>query len=160
MQQLYSVVPTACAWYGPSSSDNHSLKRGRGQPRRCSFPWMLAGFRTDGRTGRSKRLRMSGLFWGVNLGIKLDGPLPAHPAALQGGVRLSISPSLLCQGGTSTTIAEAPPPPLQMPATPIRPPRCLRIATSAPIIRAPEAPIGWPTAPTEGRTGAALDSTG
>ena len=47
-------------------------------------------------------------------------------------------------------MALAPPPPLQIPATPIFPPLCLSTEVSVERIRAPEAPIGCPsdTAPT------------
>ena len=49
----------------------------------------------------------------------------------------------------SIMIAEAPPPPLQMPAIPFSP--WSRLCTKWPTIRAPDIPIGWPreTAPEE-----------
>mmetsp|Transcript_1192 Transcript_1192/g.2878 ORF Transcript_1192/g.2878 Transcript_1192/m.2878 type:complete len:282 (+) Transcript_1192:17-862(+) len=47
---------------------------------------------------------------------------------------------------SSTTTAVAPPPPLQMAATPRRPPRRLSTPSSVTRMRAPDAPIGWPSA--------------
>mmetsp|Transcript_324 Transcript_324/g.997 ORF Transcript_324/g.997 Transcript_324/m.997 type:complete len:230 (+) Transcript_324:322-1011(+) len=44
------------------------------------------------------------------------------------------------------TIAEAPPPPLQIPATPIFPPLSLSTESRVTTILAPDAPIGWPRA--------------
>jgi len=47
----------------------------------------------------------------------------------------------------SIIMAEAPPPPLQMPAIPLSPGR--RLCTRWPTMRAPDMPMGWPreTAP-------------
>ena len=45
----------------------------------------------------------------------------------------------------SMTIAEAPPPPLQMPAAPIVLPVRMRLWSSVTMMRAPEQPIGWPS---------------
>lgn len=54
----------------------------------------------------------------------------------------------------SSAMADAPPPPLQMPATPNRLPRRRSAAISVTRIRAPEQPNGWPraTAPATHRT--------